>query len=128
MNPPCVTNNDVVIGVLNDGDGVKGPLSICFNKSCDKLYMTSENSRVVHVFACSWIASILTACMLCSPCWYVHGIVIYVYISSDVQWINVWMLGFFFSHFNITIGVLPVTGRKGKYRKKHVMLHSYKKK
>ena len=39
--------------VLNESDGVKKPLSICFNKSCDKLYMANNNSGVVHVFACS---------------------------------------------------------------------------
>jgi hypothetical protein len=39
--------------VLNEGDGVGRPLSICFNKSCDKLYMANSNSRVVHVYACS---------------------------------------------------------------------------
>jgi hypothetical protein len=72
MNPHLVTNNDVVTGscytnvyvagcdthtiqrlhsdgtvdcvVLNEGDGVKHPLSICFNKSCDKLYLANKNS------------------------------------------------------------------------------------
>ena len=39
--------------VLNEGDGVKEPLSICFNKSCDKLYMANINAYVVHVYACS---------------------------------------------------------------------------
>jgi hypothetical protein len=39
--------------ILNEGDGVKQPLSICFNKSCDKLYMANMNSCVVHVYACS---------------------------------------------------------------------------
>jgi sugar lactone lactonase YvrE len=29
--------------VLNEGDGVKHPLSICFNKSCDKLYMANRS-------------------------------------------------------------------------------------
>jgi hypothetical protein len=39
--------------VLTKGDGVKEPLSICFNKSCDKLYMANMSSCVVHVYACS---------------------------------------------------------------------------
>jgi hypothetical protein len=39
--------------VLNEGDGVKHPLSICFNKSCDKLYMVNGSSCVVHVYSCS---------------------------------------------------------------------------
>ena len=39
--------------VLNDNDGVKKPLSICFNKSCDTLYMANKNSYVVHVYVCS---------------------------------------------------------------------------
>ena len=39
--------------VLNEGDGVKHPLSICFNKSCDKLYMANGSSYVVHVYSCS---------------------------------------------------------------------------
>jgi hypothetical protein len=39
--------------VLNVGDGVKIPVSICFNKSCDKLYMANRNSYVVHVYVCS---------------------------------------------------------------------------
>ena len=39
--------------VLKESDGVKKPLSICFNKSCDKLYMANDISGVVHVFACS---------------------------------------------------------------------------
>jgi sugar lactone lactonase YvrE len=39
--------------VLNEGDGVKIPLSICFNKSGDKLYMANDNSCVVHVYVCS---------------------------------------------------------------------------
>jgi hypothetical protein len=39
--------------VLNEGDGVKIPISICFNKSCDKLYMANGNAYVVHVYACS---------------------------------------------------------------------------
>jgi hypothetical protein len=39
--------------VLNENDGVKIPVSICFNKSCDKLYMANWNSYVVHVYACS---------------------------------------------------------------------------
>jgi hypothetical protein len=38
--------------VLNHGDGVKKPLSICFNKHCDKLYMANIHSCVVHVYAC----------------------------------------------------------------------------
>jgi hypothetical protein len=39
--------------VLNEGDGVKHPLSICFNKSCDKLYLANKNSSVVPVYSCS---------------------------------------------------------------------------
>ena len=39
--------------VLTKDDGVKIPLSICFNKSCDKLYMANMSSCVVHVYACS---------------------------------------------------------------------------
>ncbi len=39
--------------VLNEGDEVKQPVSICFNKSCDKLYMANWNSCVVHVYSCS---------------------------------------------------------------------------
>jgi hypothetical protein len=39
--------------VLNENDGVKKPLSICFNKSCDTLYMANKNSCVVHVYVCS---------------------------------------------------------------------------
>ena len=39
--------------VLNEGDGVKHPLSICFNKSCDKLYMANRSPSVVHVYSCS---------------------------------------------------------------------------
>jgi hypothetical protein len=39
--------------VLSVEDGVQKPLSICFNKSCDKLYMAYSNSSVVHVYSCS---------------------------------------------------------------------------
>jgi hypothetical protein len=39
--------------VLNVEDGVKQPLSICFNKSWDKLYMANGMSCVVHVYSCS---------------------------------------------------------------------------
>jgi uncharacterized protein Yka (UPF0111/DUF47 family) len=39
--------------VLNVEDGVEQPLSICFNKSCDKLYLANKNSSVVHVYSCS---------------------------------------------------------------------------
>jgi hypothetical protein len=39
--------------VLSVEDGVKQPLSICFNKSCDKLYMANGISYVVHVYSCS---------------------------------------------------------------------------
>jgi hypothetical protein len=39
--------------VLNEGDGVKEPLAICFKKSCDTLYMANINSYVVHVYVCS---------------------------------------------------------------------------
>ena len=39
--------------VLNKGDEVKRPVSVCFNKHCDKLYMANNDSRVVHVYSCS---------------------------------------------------------------------------
>jgi hypothetical protein len=39
--------------VLNEGDEVKRPVSVCFNKNCDKLYMANNDSRVVHVYSCS---------------------------------------------------------------------------
>jgi hypothetical protein len=39
--------------VLSVEDGVKQPLSICFNKSCDKLYMANHGSSVVHVYSFS---------------------------------------------------------------------------
>ena len=39
--------------VLNESDGVNRPLSICFNKSCDKLYMANIMSCIVHVYSCS---------------------------------------------------------------------------
>jgi len=39
--------------ILSVEDGVKQPLSICFNKSCDKLYLANKNSSVVHVYSCS---------------------------------------------------------------------------
>jgi hypothetical protein len=39
--------------VLKVEDGVKKPSSICFNKSCDKLYMANQNSSVIHVYSCS---------------------------------------------------------------------------
>jgi hypothetical protein len=39
--------------VLSVEDGVQKPLSICFNKSCDKLYMAYSNSSVVHVYSFS---------------------------------------------------------------------------
>jgi hypothetical protein len=47
------SNGTVDCVVLNEGDGVNRPLSICFNKSCDKLYMANYKSSVVHVYACS---------------------------------------------------------------------------
>jgi DNA-binding beta-propeller fold protein YncE len=47
------SNGTVDCVVLNEGDGVNRPLSICFNKSCDKLYMANYESSVVHVYACS---------------------------------------------------------------------------
>ena len=37
--------------VLTKDDGVDQPFSICFNKSCDKLYMANMGSCVVHVYA-----------------------------------------------------------------------------
>jgi glucose/arabinose dehydrogenase len=39
--------------VLSVEVGVKQPVSICFNKSCDKLYMANWISYVVHVYSCS---------------------------------------------------------------------------
>ena len=39
--------------VLNEDDEIKDPLSICFNKSCDKLYMANYESSVVRVYTCS---------------------------------------------------------------------------
>ena len=39
--------------VLSESDGVNRPVSICFNKGCDKLYMANWNSGVVHVYSCS---------------------------------------------------------------------------
>ena len=39
--------------VLNKGDEVKRPVSVCFNKNCDKFYMANNDSRVVHVYSCS---------------------------------------------------------------------------
>ena len=47
------SNGTVDRVVLNESDGVKEPLSICFNKSCDKLYIANISSLVVHVYACS---------------------------------------------------------------------------
>ena len=47
------SNGTVDCVVLNEGDGVNGPHSICFNKSCDKLYMANYSACVVHVYACS---------------------------------------------------------------------------
>ena len=47
------SNGTVDCVVLNEGDGVKEPLSICFNKSCDTLYMANKKSCVVHVYVCS---------------------------------------------------------------------------
>jgi hypothetical protein len=46
-------NGTVDCVVLNEGDGVKNALSICFNKSCDKLYLANHDSGVAHVYACS---------------------------------------------------------------------------
>ena len=48
-----LSNGTVDCVVLNENDGVKIPLSICFNKSCDKLYIADMNSYVVHVYVCS---------------------------------------------------------------------------
>jgi hypothetical protein len=47
------SNGTVDRVVLSEDDGVKKPLSICFNKSCDKLYMSNYYSGVVHVYVCS---------------------------------------------------------------------------
>ena len=49
------SNGSVDCVVLKKGDGVKQPLSIYFNKSCDKLYMANFMSCAVHVDACSRI-------------------------------------------------------------------------
>jgi DNA-binding beta-propeller fold protein YncE len=47
------SNGTVDRVVLSEDDGVEKPLSICFNKSCDKLYMSNYHSGVVHVYVCS---------------------------------------------------------------------------
>jgi DNA-binding beta-propeller fold protein YncE len=47
------SNGTVDCAVLNKGDEVNVPLSTCFNKNCDKLYMANRNSSVVHVYSCS---------------------------------------------------------------------------
>jgi sugar lactone lactonase YvrE len=47
------SNGTVDCVVLNERDEVKQPVSICFNNSCNKLYMANRNSRVVHVYSCS---------------------------------------------------------------------------
>jgi hypothetical protein len=47
------SNGTVDCVVLNKGDGVDQPLSICFNTNCDKLYMANIDSPVVHVYSCS---------------------------------------------------------------------------
>jgi hypothetical protein len=47
------SNGTVDCVVLNEGDEVKQPVSICFNKSCDKLYVANISSFVVHVYSCS---------------------------------------------------------------------------
>jgi hypothetical protein len=49
------SNGTVDCVVLNEGDIVDQPLSICFNTNCDKLYMANIDSPVVHVYSCSWI-------------------------------------------------------------------------
>ena len=61
---------------LNQGDGVEQPLSICFSKSCDKLFMV--NNRLVHVWCtCGFIfMNLITrnlSRLYCSY-WYVHAI------------------------------------------------------
>ena len=48
-----LSNGTIDCVVLDEGDGVKQPLSICFSKSCDKLYMANFNSGVVHMYSCS---------------------------------------------------------------------------
>jgi hypothetical protein len=47
------SNGTVDCVVLNEGDEIKSPLSICFNKSCDKLYIANFKLCAVHVYACS---------------------------------------------------------------------------
>jgi hypothetical protein len=47
------SNGTVDCVVLNEGDEVKQPLSICFNKSCDKLYVANLSSFVIRVYSCS---------------------------------------------------------------------------
>ena len=47
------SNGAVDCVVLNEDDGIKGPWSMCFNKSCDKLYMSFEYPHVVQVYTCS---------------------------------------------------------------------------
>jgi hypothetical protein len=49
LNSNCTVAN----GVLKESDEVKEPLSICFNKNSDKLYMANFRSYVVHVYTCS---------------------------------------------------------------------------
>jgi hypothetical protein len=47
------SNGTVDCVVLNEGDEIKSPLSICFNKNCDKLYIANFKLCAVHVYACS---------------------------------------------------------------------------
>ena len=49
LNSNCTVANRV----LKESDEVKEPLSICFNKNSDKLYMANFRSYVVHVYTCS---------------------------------------------------------------------------
>jgi len=49
LNSNCTVAN----GVLKESDEVKEPLSICFNKNSDKLYMANFKSYVVHVYTYS---------------------------------------------------------------------------
>jgi hypothetical protein len=47
------SNGTVDCVVLTASDGVNEPLSICFNKTCSKLYIANKNACLVHVHSCS---------------------------------------------------------------------------
>jgi hypothetical protein len=74
--PICSVDRTPVSVVLNKGDEIKRPVSVCFNKNCDKLYMANNDSRVVHVYSCSWIE--LPKPYLCS----LRSIAIFLWLSS----------------------------------------------